>query len=198
MLSLEETQKQIASYLDNRIANPVKILLIGQNHSESQLFCCQDFNPFEETVKIVQLISSREPKVSYRVLGEYEYWPCIRFFDIEHLPVIILIGNSDHGVRLYGFPLGYDLVSFLDTLIDFSIGFPQLQATTLQRLQIIKKPVHIKVFVNPSCIFCPVMSHLCNQFALASPYIRSDSVDTWFFQATAKAYNVTALPTTII
>jgi glutaredoxin-like protein len=198
MQTLEQTQKEINQYLEGKIINPVSILVIGKNHSQLQDSRYNEFNPFLETIKIAHLISTYQPLISCKVIDELHLWPCINFFRIERLPAVILLGSSDHGIRLYGFPLGYDLISFLDTIIDFSIGAPHLQTETLQRLQTIKAPIHIKVFVNPSCIFCPVMSHLSNQFALVSSYIYTDSIDAWYFQETAKAYNVKSLPTTII
>jgi glutaredoxin-like protein len=198
MQSLEQKQKEINQYLENKITNPVSILVIGQNHSQFQHPRYGEFDPFLETIEIAHLISSFQPLISYKVIDQLDLLPCANFFRIERLPAVILLGNSDHGIRFYGFPLGYDLISFLDTIIDFSIGAPHLQTETVRRLQSIKSPIHIKVFVNPSCIFCPVMSHLSNQFALVSSYIYSDSIDAWYFQEIAKAYNVKALPTTVI
>ena len=59
---------------------------------------------------------------------------------------------------------------------------------TRKKLRQITKPVHIQVFVTPSCTFCPGQARLAHAFALDCPHITSDVIEIQEFPALAQTY----------
>lgn len=117
---------------------------------------------------------------------------------IDKIPAIAIIGARDYGVRFYGIPSGYEFASFLHAIQSVAAGKPELSDATLRVLAGIQKPVHIQVFVTPTCPYCPQAVMLAHQMAIASPLIRADMVEAMEFPHLAIKYQVMGVPRTVI
>lgn len=79
-------------------------------------------------------------------------------YSIEISPAIVLLtpDGVDKGVRFYGIPSGHEFGTLLQDIISFSKGAkPNLSPESIERLKTIEKPIDIKVFVTPTCPYCP-------------------------------------------
>ena len=79
----------------------------------------------------------------------------------------ILIGN-DLGYRIIfnGAPLGMEAGSFIETISLISQGKTNLKEENKKKLKNIDKDVLIRVFVTPTCPYCPQSVILANQIAI--------------------------------
>lgn len=106
--------------------------------------------------------------------------------------------GRDPGLRYYGLPLGYEFVVLLEDLIDLGTGQSQLSARTLEQVRTITRPTVIKVFVTPTCPYCPQAARRAHQLALVNPHIRAEVIDASVFPELARKYNVYGVPRTVV
>jgi glutaredoxin-like protein len=97
-------------------------------------------------------------------------------------------------VRFYGIPAGYEFVSLLEALKNSAAPGTDLQPETVQALAGVAKPVNIKVFVTPTCPYCPSAVVLAHKFAVQSPQITAEMVEAGEFQELAAKYEVAGVP----
>jgi alkyl hydroperoxide reductase subunit AhpF len=62
----------------------------------------------------------------------------------------------------------------------------------------VEEPVHVQVFVTPTCPYCQSSVMLAHQMAVASPMVRGDMVEATEFPHLATKYQVMGVPRTVI
>jgi glutaredoxin len=73
-----------------------------------------------------------------------------------------------------------------------------LQPATHQFLERLTAPLHLQVFVTPSCPYCPRAVVLAHRLAYASPYVTADAVEVTEFPDLRDRYHVMGVPRTVI
>jgi glutaredoxin-like protein len=117
---------------------------------------------------------------------------------IDKIPAIAVIGAEDYGVRFYGIPSGYEFTSLLHTIRAVSAGKAELSAEGMQSLAELTEPVHMQVFITPTCPYCSSAVMLAHQMAIASPMVRADMVEAQEFPHLSIKYQVMGVPRTVI
>jgi alkyl hydroperoxide reductase subunit AhpF len=70
---------------------------------------------------------------------------------VARTPAVAVLGqDTDHGVRFYGLPTGYEFGTLIDAILDVSREETGLQPATLTALAALTSPVHIQVFSTPT------------------------------------------------
>jgi glutaredoxin-like protein len=77
-------------------------------------------------------------------------------------------------------------------------GESGLSQETKETVAGINTPVHIQVFVTPTCPYCPGAVRLAHQLALESDLITADMVEAIEFPHLANKYDVMGVPRTVI
>jgi thioredoxin reductase (NADPH) len=67
----------------------------------------------------------------------------------------LLIAPETYAIRWLGAPMGEEARTLLETLILVGLGKSQLSDQSLKVIKKIDSPRHIKVFVSPTCPYCP-------------------------------------------
>ena len=119
-------------------------------------------------------------------------------FGVDKIPAIVLEGQRVYGIRFFGVPAGYEFGAFLEDLIDVSRGTAQLSAETQTLLNTLIKPIHIQVFVTPTCPYCPSAVRMAHKMALYSDKIKADMVSALEFPYLADKYDVYGVPKTVV
>lgn len=147
-------------------------------------------------VELMGELAAIEPeKVSLEIAGPAE----AEGLGIDKLPALILQGDGeDYGVRFFGIPSGYEFASLLEAIRDVAAGGAELEEEVAATLAAVTKPVHIQVFVTPTCPYCPFAVRAAHRFAMASDLIRSDMVMAPDFPELSERYEVMAVPTVVI
>ncbi len=142
-----------------------------------------------------ELAAIEPEKVSLEIAGPAE----AEALGIEKLPALVLQGDGeDYGVRFFGIPSGYEFASLLEAIQDVAAGRAELGEGVAGTIAGVKDPVHIQVFVTPTCPYCPFAVRAAHKFAVASPYIRADMVMAPDFPELSERYEVMAVPTVVI
>ena len=120
-------------------------------------------------------------------------------YDVDKIPAIFFQKNEEIlNLRFFGIPSGYEFSSLIEDIVDISRGETHLSQQTKNFLKELTKPIHIQVFVTPTCPYCPRAVRLAHQMALESKYVRADMIEAIEFPHLAEKYQVSGVPKSII
>jgi glutaredoxin-like protein len=185
----EEMEKKITVLLFTQ--EPSRLVVPDNLKGQECLFC-------KETKELVTEVSSLSDKIELIVYDFVSDKEKAAEFNVDKIPAVILQDEEDLGIRFFGIPSGYEYTSFIEAILDASRGKTGLSQKTKDALQAIDKDIHIQVFVTPTCPYCTTAVRLGHQFALESPHIKADMVESTEFPHLAQKYNVFGVPKTII
>jgi len=122
---------------------------------------------------------------------------------VDAAPTLIIAGKDgdqiiDYGIRLKGIPAGYEFTTLIRDVLLVSSRDSGLNQATRAWLRELKEPVHLQVFVTPTCPYCPRAVTLAHQMALESPLVKADMVEAMEFPELADRYGVSGVPHTTI
>lgn len=186
-------KKEDREFLENKfekeLENIVKIVLFKKKRG------CEFCNTADQLIEEVSSTSTRIKKEVYDIEEDRELAARWR---VDKVPAILLFGEREYGVRFFGLPSGYEFSTFIEDIVDVSRNTSRLTNRTKEILKNIDKPVHIQVFVTPSCPYCPRVVRLAHQFTIENTLITGDMIDALEFQELSSRYNVLAVPKTVI
>ena len=189
MAILKDKDRKMVQNWFEKLRDPVRLVVFTQENECE--YCAQTRGLAEElaaladkvTVEVYDLVADADRAAEY---------------GIEKIPAIALVGSKDYGIRFYGFPGGYEFTSLVEGILDVSSGEPGLDEATLQALARLTIPIHLEVFVTPTCPYCPRAVRLAHKLALASDLVRADMVEAVEFPHLANKYQVYSVPLTVI
>lgn len=187
----DKERRLITEDLEAELSRPVKLLMFTQ---EFECEYCK------ETRQLAEEITELSDNLSLEVYDFLEDEKVAAKYDVDKIPAIVALDHEgeDAGIRFYGIPSGYEFASLLKAIKLVGNGKLELEDETLDMLQTIQEPVHIQVFVTPTCPYCPRAVVLGHQLALASPWITADMVEATEFPHLTMKYNVMGVPRTVI
>ena len=106
----------------------------------------------EGTRQIVRAFRELTPRIRLREYG-LDHKMATKY-QIEHSPTL-LIAPDRYGIRWLGAPLGEEARTFLETILMVGSGMSGLSDQSKKVIAKIDSPRQIKVFVSPSCPYCP-------------------------------------------
>jgi len=186
---LSDTQKEIIKKQFEKLDNDVELIVFTQE-TECQ-FC-------RETRELIVDLGTLSPRLKTKVYDFVKNEEEGRKYNIKKIPAFAIIGKSDYGIRYYGVPAGYEFPVIVDDIIDVSRGTTSLPDGIRKKLAEIKKPVHIQVFVSPTCPFCPRAARIAHQFAIENEFIKSDVIEMTEFPYLVQRYSVMSVPHIVI
>jgi glutaredoxin-like protein len=119
---------------------------------------------------------------------------------VDKIPAIAVLGGdgTDHGLRFFGIPAGYEFASFMESLELVSRGSSGLAPAVKEKLASLPSAVHLQVFVTPTCPYCPRAVLTAFRFAMESPKVTASMVEATEFPHLANRYQVSGVPHTVI
>ena len=119
---------------------------------------------------------------------------------IEQIPGITLLDKDENptGIKFYGLPGGYEINSFLSSIVEVSGNKEKIDDEVEQRINSIDKDINIKVFVTLSCPYCPNAVINSHRLALENEHISAEMIESSTFPHLANKYNVTGVPKIVI
>ncbi|MEO0198561.1 MAG: thioredoxin family protein [candidate division WOR-3 bacterium] len=187
---LSESDKKEIREMFKELANPVKIINFTQTLECT--YC-------RETRQILEEVAELSDKIQLEILNHMENRDKADAYGIEnHIPAIIIEGEKDYGIRYYGIPSGYEFSTLLEDIIMVSKRDSGLKQDTKAKLSTLLKPVHIKVFVTPTCPYCPSAAITAHKMALESDMIKAEVFEAIEFPFLAQKYGVYGVPKVVI
>ncbi len=179
----------LREHLAHALTGPVKLLYFTQ--TVACQFC-------KETEQVLRELAELSSKITLEVYNFVNDQAVVEQYGIERIPATVVLGAKDYGIRFYGIPSGYEFTSLVEDVIDVSQGKTALSAETLQQIEAIQTPVHIQVYVTPTCPYCPAAVRLAHSLAIASDLVRADMVESVEFPELTGKYHVHGVPQTVI
>ncbi len=186
----KDTQEQVRNMLTS-VQSPVVLHLFTQDFECG--YC-------KETRQIAEEVAELSDRVTLHVHDFVEEADYAASIGVDKIPAIAVMGadDEDYGIRFYGIPAGYEFTSFLEAILIVGSGKVDLDDSTLAFLDELEHPLHLQVFVTPTCPYCPRAVVLAHSLAYASDKITADMVEVTEFPHLGTRYNVMGVPRTVI
>lgn len=114
---------------------------------------------------------------------------------IERVPAIVI---GEGRARFYGTPSGYEFTTLLTALVDAGSGEENLDPATTAFLSGLDRDLVMKVFVTPTCPYCPASAVLALRMAMACPRVKAEVVEANEFPEVSARYGVQGVPRTVV
>lgn len=157
-----------------------------------------------ETQQLLEEVAAVNDKVELRAYDLQENRDIAAKFNVMNAPGIVVAAKNDAdvknlGVQFSGTPSGYEFSTLINDILAVSRRDSGLSETTREFLKQLDRPVHLQVFVTPSCPYCPRAVLLAHQMAMENPQmIRAEGVEATEFPELADRFNVRGVPQTVI
>jgi len=185
----EDVKQQVREQLAG-LESPVRLVMFTQEFECD--FCA-------ETRQLVQEVAGLSDQLEAEIYDFVEDEEQAEDYGIDKIPAVAVVGEEDdYGIRFYGIPSGYEFTSLLEAIRRVATGDAGLTGETLRFLSQLSDPVHLQVFVTPTCPYCPQAVVLAHQMALASPMVQADMVEAQEFPHLSTKYQVMGVPRTVI
>jgi alkyl hydroperoxide reductase subunit AhpF len=125
-----------------RLTGPVKLVVFSQELVAADL-CRQN----EQLMREVAALSD---KITLEVLNPAIDRERAEAYGVSDVPVTVVEGARDYGVRFLGIPAGYEFSNLIDSIVAVSRGEAALSEATKASLATLPADVEIKVFSTPT------------------------------------------------
>jgi len=184
----EEDRKYLANEF-GKMTGQVKLVLFSKEDGCDS--CADRLELLEETASL----SDRIELVTYDLTRDKA---TAATYNVDRTPTVVVQGSKDVGFRFYGIPSGYEYSSLIEDIIDVGTGTTSLAPATKDALAHLAAPVHIQVFVTPTCPHCPNAVRMAHMMAMESDKVTADTVMANEFPQLSNQYNVMAVPKVVI
>lgn len=179
----EQAHAELRATLE-KLPNDIPVILFtkpGENDA---------FN--EGARQVMEAVMEMTSKVT---LQEYSFdHEAAEKYNIEHFPAL-LFDPGHYNIKWYGAPMGEEGRTLVEALIILGHSDPKLSKPSLKILDRIDSPRQIKVFVSPSCPYCPQEAVNALKAAAASPeHISLEIIDIQANPELAKQYSAQSVP----
>jgi len=189
MSLLKEKDRKYLEKEFAQLTKPVRLVLFTQ---EFECASCRDTHGLlEETAGLSEKIEL----VIYDLVQDKEK---ANVYGVDRVPAVIVEGERDYGIRLFGIPSGYEFPSLIEDIIDVGTGKTALSEATKKKLSQLEKPVHIQVFVTPSCPYCTRAVRTAHMMAMESEKVTANMVMANEFPELSNRYSVMAVPKVVL
>ncbi len=119
---------------------------------------------------------------------------------VDKAPTTIITDNKEYDgrIRYIGIPAGYEFSSLIEDIISVSQREVKFDPHVKEHLDEIDEPIEIKVFVTPTCPYCPRAVRTAHKFAQYNKFIHGKMIEAIEFPDWADQYGVSAVPHVVI
>ena len=188
----DDIRQQVRDEFGN-LSEPVKLVMFTQ---EMECQYCS------ETHSLVEEVAELSDKISLEVYDFVADKEIVEQYDIDKIPAVAIVADGedakDFGIRLYGIPSGYEFSTLIADIVMVSGRESGLDDATKAYVQGLESPLHMQVFVTPTCPYCPQAVRLAHMMAMESDMVVGDMVEATEFPHLSQKYQVMGVPRTVI
>lgn len=188
---LKEDDIKFVREFFKRLTDPVEII------NYTQTIECQYCR---ETRELLTEITALSDKLSLTVYDFQKDKAQAEKHGVDKIPATVLVSeNNPHDrIKFYGIPAGYEFMSLLESILDVSNQKTDLPAEVVSGLKQVTWPVHIQVYVTPTCPYCTAAVRAAHRFSLLNENIRAEMIESIEFPHLVQKYKIRGVPRTII
>ena len=190
----DQIVKQIKQVFEG-IEQPVQVLLFSSKDN------CDYCN---ESQQLLEEVTALHDKLELSVYDVNENHEVAIQYNVTNAPGIVIAAKDDTGlknlgIQFSGIPSGHEFSTLINDILIVSKRDSGLDTKTRQFLRNLDKPLHLQVFVTPTCPYCPRAVLLAHQMAMENPaMIRAEGVEATEFPELANRFHVHGVPQTVI
>ena len=188
----DQIRDQVRNEFD-ALTGEVKLVLFTQK-MECQ-YC-------SETRELAEELAGLTDKIAIEIFDFEDDQEAVETYNIDKIPAMAIVKGGDepqdYGIRLYGIPSGYEFSTLLEDILMVSSGDSGLSDQTKAELAELTTPLHLQVFVTPTCPYCPRAVRLAHMMAMESHLVTGDMVEAIEFPHLSNKYDVMGVPRTVI
>jgi glutaredoxin-like protein len=119
---------------------------------------------------------------------------------VDKVPSMVILdeNRNDYGMRFYGIPAGYEIHSLISAVRELGGNSADLPVEIEERIAKLDKDVHIRVFVTPTCPYCPGAVITGHRLAMLNKRIKADMIEANSFPDESAKYGVRGVPKIVI
>jgi glutaredoxin-like protein len=186
----EKDVKYIKELFEKNLDGEVNLMLFVDSPEKCQY--CKD------TIELLTELANTSPKIKLTVYDINKNQKEAKFLGVDKVPGLVIGGKKIYNAYYFGIPAGHEFAALLEDIIDASKGATRLSASTREKIKSIKEPIEIKVFVTPTCPYCPRAVRTAHQFAMENDKIKGAMIESMEFYDLANQYGVMAVPKIVI
>ena len=187
----EKTKSDLKGIFSKEMHGEVKIWLFTSKNKTICEYC-------DAVIELVDGLSATDDRIKVFKYDIEEHEKEAKIMGVENVPAILLHGAKAHNIYYYGIPTGYEFSSLIQDMIDVSNGTSRLSSSTKNALKEINEKVDIKVFVTPTCPYCPQAVRMAHQMALENSKITASMIEATEFMELSSKYGVMGVPKIVI
>ncbi len=197
MIPLKD-QEAIQAKFATELAAPVKIDYFTQREVALDVPGVEPCAYCKPTQDMLQELSSLSDLISLRLHHVEDNPEEKAKFGVERVPGIVLRGPGPGFFKYYGIPGGTEFPAFVESLVDISRWETLLSPDSLKALSELPADVSVRVFVTPTCPYCPQMARAAFMMGIVSEHVKAEVIEINEFPELAKQHKVEAVPLTVI
>ena len=197
----EKDRIVVREKFEKELKDEVTILLFKKTAAgiwtpnEDEDLVCRYCKETEELYKEVTELSDLLKLEAYTIEDNKEKFD---EYKVERIPTVVIKGHNKGLIRFVGIPAGYEFATLLEDLIDASRDKVDLKERNRRKVEAVKEPLHIQVFVTPTCPYCPRAVRIAHKMAFINENIMGDMVEASEFPNLSEKYGVYAVPKIIV
>ncbi len=194
----------MTKFMDDKITEQIEDLFAELQEPVSILFFEKEACTYcEDARQLIQEVAALSEKLDVQIYDLQEDVETAEQYNVDKAPTLVLAAREgdaiqDYGVRYAGIPAGHEFGSLVNDLVQVSSRDSGLQEKTRQFIGSLTQPLHMQVFVTPTCPHCPRAVLTAHQMALESDLIQAEMVEATEFPELSQQYNISGVPNTII
>jgi glutaredoxin-like protein len=165
-----------------------------------------DFTPWSAAVPFApgQFEIALSPQLGLSLFDLQQDAAIAEQYRVDKAPAFVIAAKNGEtltntGVQYSGIPSEHEFTTLIQDILLVSSRDSGLKPATREFLKGLQKPIHLQVFVTPTCPYCPRAVVLAHQMAIENPgMIRAEGVESMEFQELAEQFHVGGVPQTTI
>lgn len=191
----ENVRKQVVEFFEG-LDQEVQVLFFGSSDTSVCQYCV-------DTQQLLEEVAETSDKISLVSYDLEDHADLAKQYKVDAAPTLVILGKdgdqlTDFGVRFKGIPAGHEFTSLVNSILIVSKRDSGLSKDTRDYLKTLQQPVHLQVFVTPTCPYCPRAVVLAHQMAMESPLVEAEMVEAMEFPELSSQFNVSGVPQTTI
>ncbi|MFW6120713.1 MAG: protein disulfide oxidoreductase [Petrotogales bacterium] len=185
----KDVRKQVEDILLN-MEGEVKLLLFVKDKDCD--YCDTVDSLLSELTEVGEKVSFEKHNIDDEIAKDH---------GINDAPAIVLLtpDGKDKGVRFYGIPSGHEFGTLLQDIVSFSKGaISGISEDSQKKIKDIDKDIDIKVFITPTCPYCPKAVVTAHNIAMINDKITASMIEANEFQELSKKHGVSSVPHIVI
>lgn len=188
----EEDRKFLSDEFNKYLKDNVDLIVFTSDSADCK-YC-------KETVELASEVAEINDKIKITVYNIDKDKEIAEQYGVDKFPTTIVAkaGEKDGRIKYSGLPSGYEFGSLIEDLKTVSSGEAEVSSKAIEIISKIDKPITIKVFVTPTCPYCPKAVDTAHKFALLNKNITGEMVESLEFENEAEEAGVSSVPHIVI